>query len=68
MIGIKELKFFRIFNRWGELIYETQNTKNGWDGRFKGNPVQAQTLVWMLEAIGADNKTYKAKGSTVLIR
>ena len=68
MIGIKELKFFRIFNRWGELIYETQDPKKGWDGRFKGNPVQAQTLVWMLEGIGADNKTYKAKGSTVLIR
>ena len=68
MIGIKELKFFKIFNRWGETIYETQNPKNGWDGRFKGNPVQAQTLVWMLEGIGADNKTYKAKGSTVLIR
>lgn len=68
MIGIKELKFFKIFNRWGELIYETQNPKNGWDGRFKGNHVQTQTLVWMLEGIGADNKTYKARGSTVLIR
>ena len=68
MIGIKELKYFKIFNRWGQQIFETHNPKNGWDGRFKGNPVLTQTLVWMLEGTGVDNKTYKAKGSTVLIR
>ena len=68
MIGIKELKYFRIFNRWGELVYETKDAKTGWDGRFKGDPVQSHTLVWMLEGIGVDNKTYNAKGSTVLIR
>ncbi len=68
MIGIKELRYFKIFNRWGELIYHTQNPKTGWDGRFKGNPVLTQTLMWMLEGIGADNKTYNAKGSTILIR
>ena len=50
------------------MVYFTQDPKNGWDGRFNGNPVLTQTLVWMLEGIGVDNKTYQAKGSTVLIR
>jgi gliding motility-associated-like protein len=68
MIGIKELTYFRIYNRWGELVYETKDPKSGWDGKFKGNPYNAQTLVWVLQGIGADNKTYNAKGSTVLIR
>ena len=68
MIGIKQLVYFKIFNRWGELVYETKDINQGWDGRYKGNPVQSHTLVWMLEGIGADNKTYNAKGSTVLIR
>ncbi|MEP7236342.1 MAG: PKD domain-containing protein [Ferruginibacter sp.] len=68
MIGIKELRYFKIFNRWGQLIYETHDPKNGWDGRFKGDAVQTQTIVWMLEGIGVDDKTYDAKGSTVLIR
>ena len=68
MIGIKELSYFKIFNRWGELVFETHDPKKGWDGTFKGQPVQTHTLVWMLEGIGADNKTYHAKGSTVLIR
>ena len=68
MIGIKELVYFKIFNRWGELVFETKNITEGWDGRYKGNPVQSHTLVWMLQGIGADNKVYNAKGSTVLIR
>ncbi len=68
MIGIKELKYFKIFNRWGELIFQTQDPKTGWDGRFKGNPILTETLVWMLQGIGVDNKTHNAKGSTVLIR
>ena len=68
MIGIKELNYFKIFNRWGQLVYETQNPKKGWDGRFKGDHIQTQTLVWILQGIGVDNKTYKAKGTTVLLR
>ena len=35
MIGIRELKYFRIFNRWGQLVFETQDPNNGWDGRIK---------------------------------
>ena len=68
MIGIKELTYFRIYNRWGQLVFETHDVKAGWDGRLKGEPVASQTLVWMLKGIGADNKVYDAKGSTVLIR
>ena len=68
MIGIKQLTYFKIFNRWGELVFETKSINEGWDGRFKGSPVQSHTLVWMMEGIGVDNKVYNAKGSTVLIR
>ena len=68
MIGIKELVYFKIFNRWGELVFETKSIDKGWDGRYKGMPVQSHTLVWILQGIGADGKIYNAKGSTVLIR
>jgi gliding motility-associated-like protein len=67
MIGIKELSYFKIFNRWGQLIYQTSKLQDGWDGRLKGVPLGTQTLVWMLEGIGADNKKYQAKGTTILL-
>lgn len=68
MYGIKELYFFRVYNRWGQLVFETSDATKGWDGRQRSAPAEMQTLVWMLEALGADNNVYKAKGTTVLMR
>jgi gliding motility-associated-like protein len=38
-----------IYNRWGEVIYETNDDKIGWDGTFKGNPVQSGIYTWKIE-------------------
>ena len=35
-----------IFNRWGELMFQTENIGNGWDGTYKGKIVEAGTYVW----------------------
>lgn len=68
LMGIKELRYFRVFNRWGQLIYETTNPENGWDGKLKGLLQGTQVVVWIAEGIGIDNKTYTRKGSATLIR
>ena len=67
-IGIKELVFFKIFNRWGQQIFQTSSINSAWDGRFKGSPVEMQTIVWMLEGIGVDNLKYTARGTTVVVQ
>ena len=66
--GIKQLSYFRIYNRWGQMFYQTQNIKQGWDGIFKNVKQEMQTIVWMLEAVGVDGKTYLRKGTSVLLR
>ena len=38
----------RIFNRWGELIFMTSDDHRGWDGKYKGVPVDIGTYVWWL--------------------
>ena len=68
MFGIKQLNYFRIFNRWGQMFYETKIFKQGWDGIFKNVKQEMQTLVWMIEAVGVDGKIYSKSGTTVLIR
>ena len=40
----------QIFNRWGELIYETNEPELGWDGTYKGKPVQVGTYIWKIVA------------------
>lgn len=68
LLGFEKVKYFRIYNRWGKMIYETQTDLPGWDGRI-GNVVQeTQTVVWVLEAVDMDGKTHFRKGTTLLIR
>ena len=67
-VRIKELKYFRIFNRWGQLVFETNILWQGWDGIFQGQPQVMDTYTWTLEAIGEDGTYFKRAGNSVLIR
>ncbi|MEP6676781.1 MAG: PKD domain-containing protein [Ferruginibacter sp.] len=66
--GITEIHFFRVFNRWGQLMFEMRSDKPGWDGSFKGVAQESQTVVWMLEGVGVDGKIYSKKGTSILLR
>jgi gliding motility-associated-like protein len=66
--GIKEFHYFRIYNRWGDLLFDLSTNPIGWDGNYKGNAQQTQTVVWVAEGIGADGQLRIQRGSTILIR
>lgn len=67
-VGIKEYHFFRIFNRWGELMHSSLDFRKGWDGYFKGRPAAVDTYLWILEGIDMyGNKLFK-KGTVTLLR
>lgn len=66
--GVKQLNYFRVYNRWGNLIYQTNSALPGWDGTFKGTQQPSQTFVWVLEGVGLDGVIYRKKGVSVLIR
>lgn len=60
---------FRIYNRWGQLVFETKDRTKKWDGRINGNAQEAGTYVWMLYYTEHDSgKQVSQKGTTVLIR
>ena len=67
-VCIRELKYFRVFNRWGQLVFETNVLQQGWDGIFKGQPQVMDTYTWTLEATGEDGKHFKRAGNSVLVR
>ncbi|MCC6840841.1 MAG: gliding motility-associated C-terminal domain-containing protein [Flavobacteriales bacterium] len=48
---------FRVFNRWGELIFETTDRKVGWDGTYKGKKVPVGVYNWTLHAQSVYTKT-----------
>ncbi len=69
-INIKNIKTFRfwIFNRWGQLMFETSNPNQKWDGRFNGKPQPLETYVWIAEGTSYTGKLIRRRGQTVLIR
>ncbi|MEO6328856.1 MAG: T9SS type B sorting domain-containing protein [Ginsengibacter sp.] len=66
--GVKEIRYFRIFNRSGRMLYETKTGQPGWDGTFKGVPQLTQAVVWVLACVGLDDVLYTQKGTSVLLR
>ncbi|MDQ6609565.1 MAG: gliding motility-associated C-terminal domain-containing protein, partial [Bacteroidota bacterium] len=68
LLRIKDFKYFRVFNRWGQLIYETTIRGEGWDGTFKNVPQGADVYTWTIEATGDDGRTYSRRGTSVLLR
>jgi gliding motility-associated-like protein len=70
--GTKILNF-KIYDRWGELLYEVQGAKinddsYGWDGKFRGEYMTSGMYVWYVEAEYLDGAKEIIKGSTTLIR
>jgi gliding motility-associated-like protein len=59
---------FRVFNRQGQVVFETRDWTQKWDGRFKGNPLTTDVFVWQLSYTDATGKKIFLKGSTLLIR
>ena len=59
---------FTVYNRNGELIFETRDWTRKWDGTFRGMPQASGVYVWMLEYNDASGKKVSLKGTSVLIR
>lgn len=61
--------FFKVYNRFGQLVFETTDFTRKWDGTFKGIKQQTGTYVWTLQYINTDTgQPFSSKGTTVLIR
>ncbi|MEO6454737.1 MAG: T9SS type B sorting domain-containing protein, partial [Ginsengibacter sp.] len=67
-IGMKRISYFRVYNRWGKLIFSSSRIGKGWDGTFQGKPQDAAVFVWMAEGVDYLDKKVTKKGSVVLIR
>lgn len=66
--GIQKLVFFRIYNRWGQLVFSTSEIGKGWDGRLGGVLLTSDNFVYMIQAIDYTGKVINKKGNVVLIR
>ncbi|MCG2617122.1 gliding motility-associated C-terminal domain-containing protein [Terrimonas sp. NA20] len=60
---------FRVFNRWGQLVFHTTDWTRKWDGSVQGIPQATGTFVWMLDYVHKDTKEkVSQRGTVTLIR
>ena len=68
VVGMKSFNYLRIYNRWGQMLYATNDTGKGWDGTVRGTPQAGGTYVYAAEALDYLGHRVIRKGTVVLLR
>lgn len=68
LVGYQEVRFFRIYNRYGEEVFSTNNIEDAWDGTYKGEPQVMGVYYWMLGVKDRYGNDSMIKGDVTLIR
>lgn len=67
-IGMKEVNYFRIYNRYGQMVFATSQATQGWDGTFNGKPAPIGSYVWMARGIDYAGKVHEKRGTVTIVR
>lgn len=59
---------FTIFNRWGQLVFQTSNPNDGWDGTYEGHEEEMGVYVYELRTVFTNGRVKTAQGNVTLIR
>jgi gliding motility-associated-like protein len=63
-----KMDYFRVFNRWGQLVFSTTTDRQGWDGKLNGKEQGSGTFAWLVKGVDYTGKVFFAKGTVTLIR
>lgn len=66
--GIAQLKYLRVYNRWGTMLFETNDISKGWDGRYGGEPQPMGVYVYVTEGTTTRGRAFRKVGNVTLIR
>jgi gliding motility-associated-like protein len=66
--GTVTLKSFKVYNRWGNELFNTTNIDEGWDGTKSGTPQPMGVYVYVVEAVTASGRVFYKQGNVTLLR
>ncbi len=67
-VGIKSINYFRVFNRWGQLLFSSTTLYQGWNGKLQGVEQPAEVYVYMAQGVDKNGKLITHNGTVTLIR
>ncbi|HPH91855.1 MAG TPA: gliding motility-associated C-terminal domain-containing protein [Ferruginibacter sp.] len=62
------IEYFRVFNRYGEIVFQTSRFRDGWNGFFKGKEQPAGAYVWVYKGKDSRGREIIEKGTVMLVR
>lgn len=68
IVDFTESFVFRVFNRWGEMVFETDDVTRGWDGSWRGKQLAPDVYDYYVEGFCIDGQSFFMKGNVTLIR
>lgn len=66
--GIAYLNYFRVYNRWGNLLFETKDMSQGWDGSWKGEPQPFGVYIYNIQGVSLNGQIINRTGNITLLR
>ncbi|MEX2590386.1 MAG: PKD domain-containing protein [Chitinophagales bacterium] len=66
--GVSHLNYFRIFDRWGNMVFESKDVNHGWDGFYKGRMLSSDVFVYVMEGVCSNGQEVLKKGNVTLLR
>jgi len=58
---------FQIYNRWGQLIFETNDPEEGWNGKYNGNTVEQGVYIYHLTYVDVYGKSIAFRGTVTVL-
>ena len=66
--GLKTFNFFRIFNRFGKIVFQTNSITDSWDGRFNGLDQEMDAYTYLIDYVTYKDEHITKTGSFILLR
>jgi len=63
-----EIADFKVFNRWGQLVYDNETPDTGWDGTLNDNPQPTEAYFYQIKVAYPDGETISFQGNVTLVR
>ena len=67
-VGMTRPEYFRVFNRYGELVFETNQYLKGWDGTYKGKLQPMGTYIWILKGEDRKGRKVEMRGTVMIVQ
>jgi gliding motility-associated-like protein len=68
LLGIEKFVCFKIYNRWGNIIFESKDRDRSWDGQFRTQGQSTETFTWYSEGYDREGNSVKRTGMITLLR